>query len=125
MDVCNQSPLLERFEKLDQHRMEQAYQRFSQEIQEDLTKLFHQALEELVPIIEGVTKMKDGVFCYHLLIKTIYSMLIDADRMDSMCFEENRGISPVIEREQQFPAWEEYQGRFEVYLSQLLSLIHI
>ena len=119
VDVCNQSPLLERFEKLNQYRMEQAYQRFSQEIQEDLTQLFHQALEELIPIIEGITKMKDGMFCYHLLIKTIYSMLIDADRMDSMCFEENREISSVIEREQQSPAWEEYQGRFEAYLSQL------
>lgn len=115
----NQVPILERFARLESDRMEQACQRFHQEIQEDLSRLFHQAAEELQPMIQTITQMEDGRFCYHLLVKTVYSMLIDADRMDSMCFEENRGISSVIEREQQSPAWEEYQGRFEAYLSQI------
>ncbi len=74
-------------------------------------KLFSAAVQELKDLKEALSSLTS--FRMHLIIKFLYSCLIDADREDSRIFMEG------TEAEKRDSDWEKYAGRLEVHLDAL------
>ena len=77
---------------------------------EDVKKSFEQCENELTVFLEKCTENKlDKAFMLHLLVKSIFSSLVDADRYNAYCFETNK----PFKLNDELPAWEDYLGRLE------------
>lgn len=96
-------------------------QRFNNEIKVDLKQLFKKSYEEMSSLVFGdkMRQASDKQFMPNLVIKLIYSMLIDADRLDSMCFEENKKVDVYMRQDDIVNIWNKYQTNFEDYIFQL------
>ncbi len=81
--------LKEKTENKDE-RYQQALNRFLERVcgYEELDALFHDSVNEIERIISQIIKNKEinNMFSIHLLVKYVYSCLIDADRYDTYLF---------------------------------------
>lgn len=69
---------------------------------------------ELIEFVEKCKKNKlNTAFMLHLLTKSVFSCLVDADRYNAYCFEINK--TPAIERP--LPPWKDYAHRLEQKIS--------
>lgn len=93
------------------------YNRFRSEIKIDLETLFDESCKEMEKFLCKLAKLADREFQINLIVKLIYSMLIDADRLDSMCFKEDINIQHYIESKNN--VWNKYSFIFEDYIRQL------
>lgn len=74
--------------------------------------------EELREFIETCKANRLNVaFMLHLLTKSIFSCLVDADRYNAYCFEINKVPEIMI----QLPPWEDYAQRLEQKISTFLA----
>lgn len=115
-------PILKRLEKIEEKELRQIVERFCSDIigEEDLAKLFQQSCREIEAISAKNQRKTDAKFLWNLLVKSVYSMLIDADRLDAMCFEMKEPWENYVERENEIDGtWADYQKRFENYLDGL------
>lgn len=76
--------------------------------------IFEQCRNELIEFIEACKKNKlNTAFMLHLLTKSVFSCLVDADRYNAYCFEINK----VPEIDRPLPPWEDYAQRLEQKIS--------
>lgn len=83
----------ERIGKIEKEELDQVFETFQNEVNIDVDALFAKAVKEIEAINTQIREQKlvdknKDQFIYNLLIKLFYSMLVDADRVDSMCFED-------------------------------------
>ncbi len=122
-DMDGKVPLLLRI--ANQNKLEDfnvVYERFQTEIKEDLRQLFLKSYEEMQQLLwqPKIIKAEDFKFMPNLIIKLMYSMLIDADRLDSMCFEEKKSSDQYIKNKEKIQEnWNIYQRYFEDYILKL------
>jgi CRISPR-associated endonuclease/helicase Cas3 len=91
-------PLLERFKKINSNDVMEVYKIYNDEIDEDIDRIFDNACSEIEAIFSRFKIFdEEAFFEMHLLIKTAYSMLIDADRFDSYLFEVGKDTNEEIE----------------------------
>jgi len=113
-------PLLERFElhssDMDYH---QCVQRFLEDVcpEEVIQSLFKEACREIGLLLRLFKERSVPlVFFFHLLIKQIYSILIDSDRYDTYLFMEHKEDTPSIDTKQ---LWNIYISRLNNKLEDL------
>lgn len=117
--------LEERISKIGDEQLDKVVKAFKEEIKIDLGQLLKDSAKELERVFQLMQHNMDSEiqrFNISILVKMIYSMLIDADRLDSMCFEEKREISEFLEK-CDISIWERYNKEFENYMKQLQSII--
>lgn len=106
-----ESPFVENMQQ-DKRNLnyEEAKQYFEEQIAKpnELDALFAHASEE---ITEWITQRKMQGFDLGLLTKMLFSILIDADRWDSACFEYD--VDPLEEK--QIPDWKSMLSAFDDY----------
>jgi CRISPR-associated endonuclease/helicase Cas3 len=88
----NEIPLIKRMGKLSEENLHAVTKEFEELFSTtDLTNIFSKACEEIQSFIETISKknieLDSFFFDIHLLIKTLYSILIDSDWLDSYLFE--------------------------------------
>ncbi len=116
--------LEERISKIDDEQLAKVVKTFKEEVKIDLSQLLKDSAKELECVFQLMQYNMDlevQRFNISILTKSIYSMLIDADRLDSMCFEEERKISEFLEK-CDMSIWERYNEKFEDYMKQLRSI---
>lgn len=131
-DFNGDSPLLMRLQ--DENRLtdyEQVKVAFFKDLQiteQEIEQLFKKSIEEIKLLIlksstgsEAKNKRKnDANFMPNLFIKLIYSMLIDADRLSSMCYETGEDFASYEKAQDEIQmTWKVYKQKFEEYLSGL------
>ena len=131
-DFNGDSPLLMRLQ--DENRLtdyEQVKVAFFKDLQiteQEIEQLFKKSIEEIKLLIlksstgnEAKNKRKnDANFMPNLFIKLIYSMLIDADRLSSMCYETGEDFASYEKAQDEIQmTWKAYKQKFEEYLSGL------
>lgn len=103
------TPLLKRFECGEMDcSYRQAVERFFEQVADEkyIENMFLEACKEIKNIYEKITENKlPLLFSMHLLIKQLYSILIDADRYDTYLFMDNKQDKPTIETK---ALWEQY-----------------
>jgi|LSQX01.1.fsa_nt_gb CRISPR-associated endonuclease/helicase Cas3 len=110
-------PLLERLKKINPNDLMEVYKIYNDDINIDIDQIFDNACSEIKTIF-GRLKIFDeeAFFAMHLLIKTTYSMLIDADRYDSYLFEAgkdtNKQIISILNMDNKM-VWHEYSVLLE------------
>ncbi|GHV37578.1 hypothetical protein FACS1894187_14670 [Synergistales bacterium] len=83
-------------------------------LSEDINVLMSGCRDEISSFIKICkTEKLNCAFMIHLLVKSIFSCLVDADRYNAYCFEANITPETALPSQQ----WEEYARRLEVYLS--------
>jgi len=107
-------PLLDRLklEETDEF-FAQCVNRFYDEVcsGEELENLFKQSCCEIRNMMANIKQKHLSVaFTLHLIIKQIYSILIDSDRYDTYLFMENNSNKPLIQIKN---TWEQYASRLE------------
>lgn len=125
-DFNGNSPLLIRLD--DENRLndyEQVKEAFFKDLQMDeqeIEHLFEKSVKE-VDLLLRKSCVGDGKnFMPNLFIKLIYSILIDADRLSSMCYETEEDICSYETNQRLIvKTWEDYQQRFDKYLAGLLK----
>lgn len=115
----NEVTLLERFKNIDTYDLQEVYKKYNEDIKIDIDEIFDCACSEIEHILEKFIKFNDeAYFLIHLFIKTIYSMLIDADRYDSYLFEVEKCIDKEIEEMDNAKTWHEYLLKLEERLEE-------
>ncbi|HEY9061490.1 MAG TPA: CRISPR-associated helicase Cas3' [Pseudobacteroides sp.] len=117
-----ETPLLKRFErKKTDLSYQQATTRFFEQICDEkaIEKLFFNACKEIEALDKEITENKlSRPFCLQLLIKQLYSILIDADRYDTYLFMDNK--------EEPYPdtkvLWEQYSEIMENKISEFRNI---
>ncbi len=103
------TPLLDRFEHSEQNSSyQQATERFFQQVADEkyIENMFFEACKEIKNLYEKIAENKLPIFfSIHLLIKQLYSILIDADRYDTYLFMDNKPEDPPIKTK---ALWEQY-----------------
>ncbi len=112
--------LLERFKKFDSNDVMKVYKIYNDNISMDIDEIFDNACSEIEEIF-GRFKIfdKETVFEMHLFIKTVYSMLIDADRLDSYLFETGKDINEDTINMDNKKVWHGYLVKLEERLEEL------
>ncbi|MDD2435315.1 MAG: CRISPR-associated helicase Cas3' [Bacilli bacterium] len=95
VDSNNNLSLLKRMDKIDRKDCDKVFAEFESmfpNINFDI--VFQEAVEEIKKFI-NLNKIRESdseskIFSYHMLIKTLYSILIDSDWYDSFLFETNQ-----------------------------------
>ncbi len=89
---------------------------------DELDEMFEMAVEEIhrfaVLSRSRLARAVSGQFALHLLVRLLYSCLIDADRYDAYRFEA--GLPNCVEDPRR-PPWEDLQYRLEKHLSDMDS----
>ena len=131
-DFNGDSPLLMRLQ--DENRLadyEQVKEAFFKDLQiteQEIEKLFEKSKQEIIALItqsstgNGAKKEQknDANFMPNLFIKLIYSMLIDADRLSSMCYETGEDFTSYEQTQLEIQkTWGIYKQKFEEHLSSL------
>lgn len=81
--------------------------------EEELDNLFAKAVHELSALDEQIQKQKSDeiyFFSWGMVVKLLFSMLVDADRLDSAEFELGDSLTCVWETE---PLWAEFSAKLE------------
>lgn len=81
--------------------------------EEELDNLFAKAVDELSALDEQIQKQKSDeiyFFSWGMVVKLLFSMLVDADRLDSAEFELGDSLTCVWETE---PLWAEFSAKLE------------
>lgn len=82
-----------------------------------LEDLMSACCDELSSFIEVCkTEKLNATFMLHMLVKSVFSCLVDSDRYNAYCFE----IGEMPELRLSIPPWEEYARRLEKHLSTFL-----
>ena len=119
-DENGKIPLLERMKKLDTEKLNEVAGKFSDEIPEDLDELFEKACKEMEALFRLLQGDADRNFMINLIVKMMYSMLIDADRLDAMCFETDEEPERYLHTVEELrTTWKDYRGRFENHIREL------
>jgi CRISPR-associated endonuclease/helicase Cas3 len=80
----------------------------------NIAELLSACRKELDEFIRACkTEKIDGAFMVHMLVKSVFSCLVDADRYNAYCFD----VGITVEAQTLTPSWDEYSERFEAYLS--------
>jgi CRISPR-associated endonuclease/helicase Cas3 len=75
---------------------------------QEISDIFQKAVNEVMTFCEKCMQKELNIgFMLHLLTKTVYSCLVDADRYDAYCFESNIEAIPAIF------SWEEHSNKLE------------
>jgi len=101
---------------------EQCVDRFFKEVCsiEDIDILFRESCNEIRNSMKNIKNKKLTIsFSLHLLIKQIYSILIDSDRYDTFLFMENRKEKSSIDSKR---LWELYSKRLEDKINDFKSM---
>lgn len=94
------SPFLERVEKKILNEYEQAKQRFFEAVPaEEIDAYFESAKKELAEYLSKIEEHKLPAIAASLLLKYIFSCLIDADRTNTRRFEENEEPENSLDRQ--------------------------
>ncbi|MBS3885855.1 MAG: CRISPR-associated helicase Cas3' [Dethiobacter sp.] len=81
---------------------------------ENLKDLMRACREELSGLIEVCKNEKLNIlFMVHMLVKSVFSCLVDSDRYTAYCFE----IGKTPEVQLSVPPWEEYAAQLEQHIS--------
>ena len=95
------TPLLERFERGAQDRSyRQATERFLEQVADEtyIENMFFEACKEIEVLSKKIKQNNlPYPFSIHLLIKQLYSILIDADRYDTYLFMDNKQDEPSLD----------------------------
>lgn len=120
-DFNGNSPLLMRMN--DENRLndyEQVKETFFADLEiteKKIILLFQKSVKEIAVFLKKSCIGNGMRFMPNLFIKLIYSVLIDADRLSSMCYETGEKINAYRTDPQEIQRiWEEYQNRFNKYL---------
>lgn len=106
---------LERYVNNPQSGYEENRKNFESEFSKEfIQNLYTQSVQELKRL-NNEKKKKWNRFQIFLLIKFLYSCLIDADREDTRMFMEN----VAVEENNNLVSWEEYETRLENYLTSM------
>lgn len=122
IDQNGVTPIINRFATIDRIKLAKVTKIYFEEINEDIETLFQKAKTEIIKFLGVISasKMKDGNFFYNLLIKLVYSMLIDADRLDSMCSEDGEDAWKQYLFCVDSPRpWLQYQKSLEIHMEKL------
>ena len=112
----------------DYEQVKVAFFKDLQITEQEIEQLFKKSVEEIKLLIlksstgsEAKNKRKnDANFMPNLFIKLIYSMLIDADRLSSMCYETGEDFASYEKAQDEIQmTWKVYKQKFEEYLSRL------
>ncbi len=111
LDISGGSPFLEGLQNQPGEACREATENFYIEVasQDELDRLFGEACKELDEF--GLGKVS---FEWGLLVRLLLSILVDADRWDSACFEYD--ADPFEGLPDQIPDWGMLLGRLEAYL---------
>lgn len=111
-------PLLERFERENLDcSYQQATERFFKHTFDEkyIEDLFSEACKEIENLHKKIVENKlPRSFSMHMLIKQLYSILIDADRYDTYLFMDNKQDKPPIDSK---TLWEQYSELMDVKVS--------
>lgn len=89
-------PLYKRFEKCNDVIPDSIIDRFNKDYNKNMQQLFSEACSEFNSLSKKLFIFnKERSFILHLIIKLIYSALIDADRTDAYLFEAETEIKPI------------------------------
>lgn len=114
--------VINRIESIALSQLEAVLALFNKEIAIDLEELFTMAKNEMECALQVLTAngKKECFFYFNLIVKLVYSMLVDADRLDSMCFELGE---QEWEKYLEDPDFDEhlttYQKNLEQYMQQI------
>ncbi len=83
-------------------------------LSESLMPLMFACRDELISFI-GICKANklNAAFMIHMLVKSVFSCLVDSDRYNAYCFE----VGKIPEKQISIPPWKEYSERLEKYFS--------
>ncbi len=83
-------PLLNRMDDVSELEMTEVFERFSRDNpEENLESLFSMASAEVEEVMKTLhTVHNDPGFALGLVVKSVYSALVDADRYDCVLFEQ-------------------------------------
>ena len=120
-DFNGNSPLLMRLN--DENRLndyEQVKENFFTDLEiteKEIVSLFEMSIKEIALLLRKSCVGNGKKFMPNLFIKLIYSILIDADRLSSMCYETGEKINSYKTDLQEIQKiWEKYQNQFNKYL---------
>ncbi len=113
LDGSGESPFLEDLQQSSKVYLQEATDNFYEQVasSEELDELFCTASRELDKF--GV---EDKSFPWGMLVRLLLSILVDADRWDSACFENDIDPFELFQKDQ--PDWTELLVRLERYLEQ-------
>ena len=111
--------LLKRMDDVQTSDMDHVVDRFFKENNKvDIDKLFSHACEEIGVMMECLKEVtQDQGVALGMVIKCIYSMLVDADRYDCVLFEQRLLPKDVLDNMPQ--NWEKYLDELEKYIAGL------
>lgn len=111
LDISGGSPFLEGLQNQSEDACREATENFYKEVasSDELDRLFDEACKELDEFGLGASSFEWG-----LLVRLLLSILVDADRWDSACFEYD--ADPFEGLSDQIPDWEMLLGRLEAYI---------
>ena len=119
MEDKNKVPLLERFNKISDEEMKKVINIYMKENSDfNIEDLFKKSVVEITSIYKRI----DGKvsFWLGLVIKHLYSILVDADRLDSYLFESGKEYDDIdIETIQKL--WKNYNKKLEAKLKDFQS----
>ena len=131
-DFNGDSPLLMRLQGenrlADYEQVKVTFFKDLQITEQEIEQLFKESIEEIKLLIlksstgseEKNKRKNDANFMPNLFIKLIYSMLIDADRLSSMCYETGEDFTSYEKAQDEIQmTWKAYKQKFEEYLSGL------
>lgn len=113
---CGDTPFCDRIktDKVSYHYSEVLQIAKEERITSDVSKVLKHCRNELENFIKKCRSYNlNIVFMIHLLTKSIFSSLVDADRFNAYCFETNEIPGDPIK----LPSWEEYANRLEQKIS--------
>lgn len=119
LDPCGRSPFAERLEKAQERNYDEACRNYfaSCRTKEQLRGLLEQSAKELYAFAVKMQKADLRMcFSYGLLVKYLFSCLIDADRYATACFMQGR---PCVYQERPRTDWDVYISKMEEYLKTL------
>lgn len=114
LEYSGRSPYLDGLREQPENYYREAVENFYREVAsaEELDKLFTGACEELKKF--GIDKYS---FEWGILARLLLSILVDADRWDSACFEY--GVNPFEMSQEKQPDWEKLLIKLEAYIEGL------
>lgn len=118
-----ETPLLKRIQlDANDYSYKQACERFFEQVcsEETIDSLFQKACMEIEIIDKKLIENNLlRSFSIHLLIKQLYSILIDADRYDTYLFMENIKVKPSVDTQ---TLWKQYSDLMNIKISKFKKM---
>lgn len=111
--------LLNRMDDVSESEMTEVFERFSRDNpEENLESLFSMASAEVEEVMKTLhTVHNDPGFALGLVVKSVYSALVDADRYDCVLFEQKKSPDKVLKKADY--KWSEYANSLVNHLDGL------